>query len=86
MQQIKCPLCDWEMDATPPEVPYNALGEVFGLGVMAQVAYNEHVHKVERELRQHLSSHKLEEWVRKVTELTALLDVVTAEAAKARRA
>lgn len=72
-QVIRCPLCDWQTDGTPPEVSYQALADVFGYGVMQQVAFNEHLQKVERRLREHLDSHSLVEWVRKVSELEAEL-------------
>jgi len=68
--RIDCPLCDWHLDAEPPDVGFNALGDVFGLGVMQAVAYNQHQQKVERELNAHLGSHSLVEWVRKVAELS----------------
>jgi len=63
--RIDCPLCDWHMDAEPPDVGCH----MFGLGVMQAVAYSQHQQEVERELNEHLSGHSLVEWVRKVAEL-----------------
>lgn len=85
MQRINCPLCDWHLDPVPPEVSPYTLADVFGLGVMQAVAWNDHMQKTERELREHLSSHDLAEWVRKVAELTALVEGMTAEAAASQR-
>jgi hypothetical protein len=72
-EDIKCSLCDWHMDATPPDVSHQALAGVFGYGVMSAIAHNEHLEKVESHLKQHLSSHSLMEWVRKVSEQEAEL-------------
>jgi hypothetical protein len=83
MNRIDCPLCDWHMDAEPPDVGAGMLAEVFGLGVMQAIAHNDHLQKVERDLQAHLNSHPLVEWVRKVAELTALVEGMTAEAARA---
>lgn len=80
MNRIDCPLCDWHIDAEPPDVGYNALGDVFGLGVMQQIAWNEHLAKTERTLREHLETHSLVEWVRKVAELKAEVDRLTVDA------
>jgi hypothetical protein len=85
MSRINCPLCDWHLDPEPPDVGAGMLADVFGIGVMQQIAFNDHLQKVERELQAHLSSHPLVEWVRKVADLTALAEGMTAEAAKARR-
>lgn len=85
MSRINCPLCDWHMDPEPPDVGPGMLADVFGLGVMQAIAYNDHLQKTERELQEHLGSHPLVEWVRKVAELTALVEGMTAEAAKVRR-
>ena len=67
--RIDCPLCDWHMDAEPPDVGLYTLGDVFGLGVMQAVATNQFLEKTEREVHEHLSSHPLVEWVQKVAEL-----------------
>lgn len=75
--RIDCPLCDWHMDPEQPDLlPYN-VPDMFGLGVMQQVAYMEYVQKTERELREHLGSHDLAEWVRKVAELQAKVAELT---------
>jgi len=81
--RIGCPLCDWHLDAEPPDVSPYALADVFGIGVMAAIARDKHLQDVERELRGHLGSHELAEWVRKVAELTALVEGMTAEVAQA---
>lgn len=83
--RINCPLCEWHMDPEPPDVSPYALAEVFGTGVMSAIALDKHRHDVERELRGHLGGHELAEWVRKVAELTALVEGMTAEAAGGRR-
>lgn len=70
---IKCPLCPWEHDATPPDVSSNALASVFGYGVMSAIAFNEHLQKTEKAVKDHLGSHSLVEWVRKVSEQEAEL-------------
>lgn len=80
--RIDCPLCDWHMDPEPPEISPYALADIFGIGVMSAIARDRHLQDVERELRDHLGSHELAEWVRKVAELTALVEGMTAEAAQ----
>jgi hypothetical protein len=85
VNRINCPLCDWHLDAEPPGVGAGVLADVFGLGVMQAVARSRHLEDVERRLQDHLGGHPLAEWVRKVAELTALVEGMTAEAAKAPR-
>lgn len=85
MNRINCPLCDWHLDPEPPDFGAGMLADVFGLGVMQNIAWQRHHEDVERQLREHLAGHDLVEWVRKVAELQALVEGMTAEAAKARR-
>lgn len=68
---IECPLsgCDWETDATPPQVPADALSAVFGPGVLTATSAFGHAMDVERRLREHLGTHRLEEWVAEITRL-----------------
>jgi hypothetical protein len=42
---------------------------VFGPGVLLNIAQNNRAAEVEAALRKHLSTHALEEWIRKVVEL-----------------
>jgi hypothetical protein len=72
-QIIRCPLCPWQHDATPPDVSSGALASVFGYGVMSAIAFNEHLQKTEKALLDHLGSHSIVEWVRQVSELEAEL-------------
>lgn len=78
---IRCPLCDWTTDGTPPAVSVGMLADVFGYGVMQAVAYNDHLRKLEERLREHFTTHALAEWVRKITELQAELDRLKIDAA-----
>lgn len=77
-QRIDCPLCDWHMIATPPDVGMYALGDVFGLGVMQAIAHNTFLENTERELKQHLAGHPLVDWVRKVAEQQREIEKLTA--------
>ena len=78
--RIDCPLCDWHMDAEPPDVGIYTLGDVFGFGVMQAIAHSDFLQETERELREHLNSHPLVEWVRKVAELNREVERLTAKA------
>lgn len=77
--RINCPLCNWVMDAEAPDVGPGAFAGIFGIGVMRAVALSEHFQATERQLREHLETHSLVEWVRKVTELEDLVAGMTAE-------
>lgn len=63
-----CPVaeCTWFHDVVPPNVDATALASVFGLGVMASVAHNQHLQRVEDELRAHLESHDVVDWARTI--------------------
>lgn len=60
----QCPICDWKHEAEPPKVPNEALASVFGAGVMAAVAMQQHAHDVERALDAHFRTHSTVEWVK----------------------
>jgi hypothetical protein len=68
---IYCPLasCHWAHLAEPVKATPETLAAVFGFGVMQVIEANERARAVEEALRDHLSSHPLEEWVREVTQL-----------------
>lgn len=68
---IECPLaaCDWMLDATPPQVSANALASVFGPGTFAATSAYGHATDTERKLRDHFTTHPLEEWVAEITRL-----------------
>lgn len=70
--RIKCPLCPWTYDVPPltdQQRDPMLLAAVFGPGVMSQVALSQNARETEALLAQHLDTHTLVEWVRKVTEL-----------------
>jgi hypothetical protein len=75
--RIDCPLCDWHMTEEGQDVSPDALASVFGIGVMAAIARNDRLEKTERTLREHLSTHSLAEWVRKVADLQAEVSKLT---------
>ena len=79
--RIDCPLCDWHLDADPPVVAPATLAHVFGMGVMTAAAVAQHAGQVERDLRKHLETHSLVEWVRKVTELQGEVAALKGEGA-----
>ena len=68
---IECPIaaCPWTLAAGPPGVPAGLLADIFGPGVMAAQAMADHFEKTERNLRDHFSTHRLEEWVGEITRL-----------------
>jgi hypothetical protein len=68
---VSCPLCDWTYTPTPfdPRLGEGTLANVFGQGVLLSIAMNNRAAEVEVALRKHLSTHALEEWIRKVVEL-----------------
>lgn len=70
-KRIDCPLrtCEWQLRVPSPDVSPHALASVFGVGVMASVAYGRSVQQTEDALRAHFGAHKLEEWVREITNL-----------------
>lgn len=69
--RTECPLCAWHYDI--PELPAgvgpDTLAGVFGPGIMLQHAINRRLEETEKALRTHLETHKLEEWVKKVSSL-----------------
>lgn len=67
---ISCPLCQWRYEIKPldPRLNADTLASVFGPGIMFQTALNRQTEETEKALREHFSGHKIEEWVRKVTE------------------
>lgn len=67
--RIACPLCAWYHTVPPLVADTGALASVFGPGVMAQHALNEHQQRIEEALDAHLKTHTTVEWVKKVTSL-----------------
>lgn len=78
--RIDCPLCDWHYEQPPldPRLSDETLAGVFGPGIMLRAAINDQARTTETALRAHLSSHKLEEWVGKVTSLQTELRLLKA--------
>lgn len=78
--QIKCPLCDWRYDVPEldPRIDANTLAGVFGPGMMANAAINQRNQDTERKLKEHLETHKLVEWVEKVSALETELRLLRA--------
>lgn len=76
MARIRCPLCEWHYDIPPldPRIGPDTLAGVFGSGIMLQQAINDQNQRTERELHTHLSTHKLLEWVIKVSSLQTEID------------
>lgn len=77
---INCPLCEWHYDVPPLDsrIGPDTLAGVFGPGIMFQHALNSQTQKTEEELRRHLATHKLEEWVARVTQLQRELQIAQA--------
>lgn len=71
--RLECPLCDWHLDASPPQVPPSALASVFSPGVMASVALANHMQDVEGKLGAHLKTHGPEEWLPEIMRLRGVL-------------
>jgi hypothetical protein len=75
-----CPMpgCRWEHAEPPPGLAEDArtLADVFGTGVFASIAVAERLEKTEAVLRDHLGSHKLEEWVKALTQANERLAAV----------
>lgn len=71
-----CPVedCGWEHVETSPLVPEGALAEVFGQGVMALQARNQHAEKCERILQQHHAGHSVADYLRTITRLRQALN------------
>ena len=69
--RMECPLCDWHYDVPPlpAGVGPDTLAGIFGPGIMFQHAINRRSEDTEKALRDHLQTHKLEEWVKKVSTL-----------------
>jgi hypothetical protein len=58
------PACDWSQVTMPgPAEQPGALADVFGWGVFAAHAANERRQAFEQEIRAHLETHPLIEWV-----------------------
>ena len=83
---IHCPLCEWTytVPSLPAGVDETALAGVFGPGVMLLSAINRRAAETERQLLEHLDSHPLPEWLRKVTALQAEIELLNAELAMLR--
>lgn len=66
---IKCLLCDWEIE--PPRPQY-APGVAAALGVpvdaLASIHQRQNMRRLENDLRQHFTGHKVEEWVQALRE------------------
>lgn len=75
--RYKCPLpeCPWFHDELHPVAAPMALAAVFDPGVMDAIAVSKYYQRVEEVLRDHLSSHKLEEWVTEISRLRGELGV-----------
>jgi hypothetical protein len=75
-----CPMpgCTWEHAEPPPGLAEDArtLADVFGTGVFASIAIAQRLEKTEAVLRDHLGSHKLEEWVKALTEANEKLTAI----------
>jgi hypothetical protein len=78
--RINCPLCDWHYDVPEldPRIDSNTLAGVFGHGIMANIAINRRNEETERKLNEHLSTHKLVEWAKKVSALETELRLMRA--------
>lgn len=68
MAIIQCPLCEWRHIEKLPEISNDTLADIFGAGIMAATANHQRQHFIERQLRAHFETHKLEEWVKAVAE------------------
>lgn len=80
--EIACPLCDWTV--APPQPQY-APAVAAALGVptdaLASIHHHQNLRRLEADIKQHLSSHKLEEWVTALTQARAERDALRAEVA-----
>lgn len=75
--------CHWYLDVPPtPVVDPMVLADVFGPGVMAVEATNQHHAHIERELRRHLSTHTVQEFVTEIGQLKSLCLGLTAQMAE----
>ena len=83
---IRCPLCDWTytVPPLPAGIDEHTLESVFGRGVMKVQAIHQRVAERECILREHLDTHPLPAWVRKVTALQAQIEQLKAELAMLR--
>lgn len=61
--RYSCPLCTWQLDVEGPSV------EAWPVVLDVYSILREHLQGTEGELRSHLETHKLEEWVAKVNRL-----------------
>lgn len=87
--RIQCVVssCAWHLDMEPPPaVSPLVLGDVFGNGVMAAVAYNNYCATIERELSRHFSTHTVVEFVSEITRLSKLVTGLKAQIPPAERA
>jgi len=68
-----CPLCEWEHREPFLPVSDHTLANVFGPGIMANVAFNQKNQRVEQALDDHLRTHTVLEWLGKINKLEAEL-------------
>jgi len=73
---FECPLCSWGYSDSRPEIAAGALAGVFGEGVMASIDAHRRKKNAGRALRDHFRGHRLEEWVKTITELRGVLRAV----------
>lgn len=68
--------CGWALETTPPKIPHEALGGVFGLGVMASVGLHQHYEAIEQALAKHLGEHDLVDFLKTIRRQQVELDEV----------
>lgn len=61
--------CEWDYLEPAVDVDDLALASVFGIGTMARQAMNERMQRIERKLREHYSTHKIEDFLREIARL-----------------
>lgn len=66
---LKCLLCDWEIEPpTPQYAPAVAAALGLPTEALASIHQQQNMHRLESDLRQHFSGHKVEEWVKALRE------------------
>lgn len=71
---VGCPLCDWTRDVPPVPVS-DALGAVFGLSgqTLAMIHAEQEAKRTVADLRRHLSTHPVDDWLTEVLQVRAAL-------------
>jgi hypothetical protein len=75
-ERYHCPIstCSWTVDIeTAPVIDPQVLAHVFGPGVMALQAADNHRAKIERALEEHCATHTIVEYVAEIGDLTAVV-------------